>query len=113
VQDAAETARYYNEALGFETTFETRGEYEGNPWTFAIVERDEIIFHLTTCMCPDKRHHGLANFRVLVEDIDALYAEFQARGATMHFELTQRDWGIKDFTVEDPDGNWVEFFQTC
>jgi uncharacterized glyoxalase superfamily protein PhnB len=42
---------------------------------------------------------------IVVEDIDAAYARAAARGAKMIRELQSTDYGSREFSVEDPEGN--------
>lgn len=44
-------------------------------------------------------------------DIEALYAKITADGVTVVDPLADRAWGQREFTVEDPGGNWLTFWQ--
>jgi catechol 2,3-dioxygenase-like lactoylglutathione lyase family enzyme len=44
-----------------------------------------------------------------VDDIDAMYAGFQARGVTTQMEPTNQDWGMREVYERDPDGNTLRF----
>lgn len=44
-------------------------------------------------------------------DLDELYARAQAIGAKIVDPLAPRDWGQHEFTVEDPEGNWLTFWK--
>jgi len=45
-------------------------------------------------------------------DLDAFYARLQAaEGARIIDPLASRPWGQDEFTVEDPDGNWLTFWE--
>lgn len=46
-----------------------------------------------------------------VDDIDALYAEYQASGATIDFTLYATPWGTREFGVQDIDGYDIAFGQ--
>lgn len=46
-----------------------------------------------------------------VPDIDEYYARLQAGGVTVVDPLADRPWGQREFTVEDPHGNWLSFWQ--
>jgi catechol 2,3-dioxygenase-like lactoylglutathione lyase family enzyme len=43
------------------------------------------------------------------EDIDALYQELQSLGANIVDPLEKKPWGLRQFTVEDLDGNLFYF----
>ncbi len=42
---------------------------------------------------------------VVTDDVDALYARVEAAGVTIGRGLTDQDYGNRDFTVIDPEGN--------
>lgn len=44
-----------------------------------------------------------------VQDIDSLYAELETAGALITEPLETRSWGLRQFTVEDLDGNRFYF----
>jgi catechol 2,3-dioxygenase-like lactoylglutathione lyase family enzyme len=41
--------------------------------------------------------------------VEAYYAACRARGVAFALELGERPWGMRDFRVEDPDGNRIGF----
>ena len=43
------------------------------------------------------------------EEIEQLFLEFQAAGATFFQALKREPWGASDFIVRDPDGNLLLF----
>lgn len=46
---------------------------------------------------------------ILVDNVDALHAEFVDRGVPIHIEPTDQTWGMREMYVRDPDGNSVRF----
>lgn len=46
--------------------------------------------------------HGIY---VVVEDVDAHYARAKAAGAEIVMELRDTDYGARDYSARDPDGN--------
>ncbi len=44
-------------------------------------------------------------------DLDELHARASAAGANVIDPLASRDWGQSEFTVEDPEGNWLTFWK--
>lgn len=46
---------------------------------------------------------------VFAEDIDASYRELQSSGASIVGPLEKKPWGLRQFTVEDLDGNLFHF----
>jgi catechol 2,3-dioxygenase-like lactoylglutathione lyase family enzyme len=58
-----------------------------------------------------QRNHRPAPFTVahmLVEDIDALHAIVRARGLRIVKGLRDKDYGLRAFVFEDPDGNRID-----
>jgi uncharacterized glyoxalase superfamily protein PhnB len=46
---------------------------------------------------------------IAVDEIDALYAHAQEVGAEVAFAITDTDYGSRDFTLRDPEGNLWSF----
>jgi uncharacterized glyoxalase superfamily protein PhnB len=46
---------------------------------------------------------------VFAEDIDASYQELKSSGANIVDPLEKKPWGLRQFTVEDLDGNLFYF----
>jgi uncharacterized glyoxalase superfamily protein PhnB len=44
-------------------------------------------------------------------DLDELYTRLQASGVEIVDPLADRQWGQHEFTVADPDGNWLTFWR--
>jgi catechol 2,3-dioxygenase-like lactoylglutathione lyase family enzyme len=50
-----------------------------------------------------------ANVRVMVPDVDQLWALANEVGATVVIPIGDRYYGLRDFTIADPDGFGVRF----
>jgi uncharacterized glyoxalase superfamily protein PhnB len=48
-----------------------------------------------------------------VQDVDALYERARAAGADIPLEPTDTDYGSRDFTARDPEGNLWAFGTYC
>jgi uncharacterized glyoxalase superfamily protein PhnB len=46
---------------------------------------------------------------LVVDDVDALYAELKAKGVEIDLEPTDQSWGNREMYVKDPDGNSIRF----
>ncbi len=46
---------------------------------------------------------------VAVDEVDALFAQAREAGAEVVMELTDTDYGSRDFSVRDPEGNLWSF----
>ena len=51
----------------------------------------------------------LANVRVMVPDVDEHWRRAQAMGARIVVPIADRYYGLRDFTIADPDGFGVRF----
>jgi uncharacterized glyoxalase superfamily protein PhnB len=98
--------------LGFTIVF-TYGE----PPFYAQVARDGARLNLRcveqSVIDPDLRdREELLSASLTVasaEEIEQLFLEFQAAGATFFQMLKREPWGASDFIVRDPDGNLLLF----
>jgi uncharacterized glyoxalase superfamily protein PhnB len=45
------------------------------------------------------------------DDLEELHRALQESGATIVDPLSDRTWGQAEFTVEDPNGNWLTFWK--
>jgi catechol 2,3-dioxygenase-like lactoylglutathione lyase family enzyme len=100
VRDAAQSRAFY-ESLGF-TVLADRGTFVILGWEghhFFLDERPEI-------RPPD---HPVANVRVMVPEVDALWQRAQQLGARIVQPIGDRSYGLRDFTIADPDGFGVRF----
>lgn len=106
--DIAETLEYYRGTLGFECV----GTW-GDPPVYAIVARDghRIHFRLVdaSTVHPDKYADELLDAYLFVENADALYAEYLARGVEFTRALGDTEWQSREFVVKDCDGRLLAF----
>ncbi len=101
VADMARAHDFYSEALGFTRTFQN-----GSPVGFMILKRDIAELHLT--LQPGHKPAPFAVAHMLVEDIDAVHAIIQERGLRVVKGLRDKDYGLRAFVFEDPDGNRID-----
>lgn len=103
VSDMVAGLAYYRDVLGFQVTFEY-----GEPLSYACLCRDEVALHLLAASGTKRlpRHGAICIF---VRDVDQIYAEVAARGARLLNQPEDRDYGMRDFDVVDPDGNQLTF----
>ncbi len=101
VRDLARSVAFYR-ALGFELVSEKAG--------FATVAWDGCELFL------DEHPEGvfpagvtLPNVRIMVPDVDAHWTRAQSLGARVLAPIGDRVYGLRDFTVADPDGFGLRF----
>lgn len=102
------TLAYYQEKLGFECL----GTWQDPP-IYAIVARDQRVIHFRCAEPPspnpDKYTDELLDAYLSVEDADALYAEYAARGVEFSRRLGNMEWGSREFVIKDCDGRLLAF----
>lgn len=104
VRNLAQSIDFYTKKLGFEKTFEW-----GEPMYYAVVKRGGVGIHLTKRSdggIPSKYHRALY---VFVNDIERINKEFKDRNVKIVNDLKDRDYRMKDFDIEDPDGFIITF----
>ena len=72
------------------------------------ISRDGIWLHLSS-FSGDGVAGGVVN--LLVDDVDALHAEFVAKGVPIAVEPVDQTWGTREMYVKDADGNSLRFQQ--
>ena len=50
-----------------------------------------------------------ANIRIIVGDVDGLFEQASAKGWRIRYAVADRGYGLRDFTVLDPDGYELRF----
>ncbi len=98
VSDVERAQHHYRDALGFEILWLDPGE-------IGAVKRGNatIFFRQTTPPFAAAVHW------VFAEDVEATYYELKSLGANIVDPLERKPWGLRQFTVEDIDGNRFYF----
>ena len=109
VRDVPASAGYFRDKLGFAIDF-----LHGEPPFYGAVSRDGVCIHFRCVRAPNfaelaATEHSLILASIEVDDIHAIFAEFQARGAEILQPPTKQTWGGTDLYVRDPDGNVISF----
>ncbi len=98
VADVERAQRHYRDALGFEIGWLHPGE-------IGAVSRGKVVIFLRQTAPP----FASAIHWAFADDIDATYSELKTLGATIAEPLELKPWGLRQFTVEDIDGNRFYF----
>jgi len=93
VTDLEATQAWYRDVLGFEIAWASSDF--GAVWQ----DRVEIFFARVGRAAPG------ACLCVRVVDADALWARYRERGAKIVAEPEDKPWGMREFTLEDPNGH--------
>lgn len=105
VADVARAIGFYVERLGCAECFRV-----GDPPHFAAVERGALVVNLM----PESRAPaalGQGQLHVMVSGLDALHGEMAGRGVVIEVPPTDFDYGLREFSLRDPDGNRLTFAQ--
>jgi uncharacterized glyoxalase superfamily protein PhnB len=104
VKDCSAAIRYYCEVLGFKKDFDD-----------AILGRDKTLFAgVSRGECAlTLNQHDRQDYRMTVgcdvDDVDLLYEECVARGATIKFAPRDEVWGERHMAIEDLYGHELHF----
>lgn len=96
VKNVPAAIAYYVDKLGFQKEWDW-----GEPATFGCVARDTVQIFL----CEGGQGSPGTWISIFVRDVDALYADYQRRGAIIRLKPTNFPWGLKEMNVEDLDGH--------
>jgi catechol 2,3-dioxygenase-like lactoylglutathione lyase family enzyme len=111
IADVERAVEYYRDRLGF------RCDVHGDPPDFVVAERDAAVILMALCPEPDrivpnwKIVDNVWNAFIRVDDVEAIYAEVQERGAGIDYTLYDAPSGFREFGVQDPDGHDIAFGQ--
>ena len=108
VTDLKAATEFYCDVIGFEKKWEW-----GDPVNrvgvgpVATVRGQAFEIHLITE--PHIGQSGTSFVYIPVENLDALYKRCLEHKVQIDLEMTERDWGMKDFRISDPFGNRLGF----
>jgi hypothetical protein len=101
IRDLGVSVDFYT-ALGF--------EIERIEEDFAVLRWDGCALLLQVSRrLPDRPSRPLANIRIMVSDVDDRWRRAKAVDAPVFVGIGNRDYGLRDFIVIDPDGFGVRF----
>mgnify|MGYP003575318700 CR=1 FL=1 len=112
VSDIAASSAFFTGKLGFAVEFAY-----GDPPFYAQVKRGgaqialrhvdrPVLDKIAAAMKADV---DMVAASISVDDVRALYAEYQAAGVGFHQALRTEPWGARTFIVRDPDENLLLF----
>lgn len=106
VKDLAIETAYYLDKLGFDRDFTAPG------WEFlSFGEFKVMLGECSDEMTAEETGNHSWFAHVLVENVDEVYGEFIEHGAKILSPLSNKPWGIRDFTVVTPDGHRIVWGQ--
>jgi catechol 2,3-dioxygenase-like lactoylglutathione lyase family enzyme len=122
VTNMASAVRFYTEKLGFRLLFSDPADLDlHNPVpphpSYVVVGRDQVRVHLQSHNPEDTSDRAEPlHIRFLVDNVDSLYAEYQASGAInlagfSGMPLADTPWGTREFALYDLDKNGLFFYR--
>lgn len=106
VKDLDIAASYFKDKLGFDLDFTAPG------WEFLSFGDFKVM--LGECSDALWAHEtGDHSYfaHCLVENVDEVYEELQARGAETVHRIGNKPWGLREFSVKTPDGHRITYGQ--
>lgn len=103
VSNLPEAIKFYTESLGFEKEF-----IYGDPPFYAGVKMNDIIIHLNTAEGNAKRS-GMGSIYIFCDEVDSYYEKIKEAAVQITTELDSYPYGMRDFQIQDPDGNKLGF----
>ncbi|QEC77983.1 VOC family protein [Mucilaginibacter ginsenosidivorax] len=102
VSDLSSAVSYYTTILGFSPDFEY-GDYVGLTY-------GDVGIHLCGPSHQGvKKLPGNAHFFIYSDDINDYYELISQKGAIISVPIADRLYGLRDFAVDDEDGNTLVF----
>jgi len=101
VSDVEASAQYYVQVLGFTQVFRYND--------FAGMEYGHSLIYLSGPAQDVKKLIGEGSVYIFCDEVDDYYAQVVANGAQITAGIDNRGYGMRDFGVRDPDGNFISF----
>ena len=107
--DIKRACDFYTGKLGFRVKF-----LYGDPPLYGQVIRDGARLNLRHVDRPvldrgRRAREDLLSATIVLDRIEPLFLEYQAKGLVFHQVLGTQPWGRRTFIVADPDGNLIAF----
>jgi catechol 2,3-dioxygenase-like lactoylglutathione lyase family enzyme len=104
-RDIRKAIDFYVRCLGFALAFQDGGD----PPNYVGFRRGDVVLHM---QFQYPYEMGTIRLRLLVDDPDGLYAEYQGTGAANPGKApADTAWGTREFALYDPDGNALTFYR--
>lgn len=108
VSDSAAAEDFYCNRLGFRREFAHRRDDAKPDPCYMGLSRDRVFLHVSS-FPGDGVYGGVAN--LIVDDVDALHAEFRAKGVKIDTGPVNQTWGTREMYIKDADGNSLRFIR--
>jgi uncharacterized glyoxalase superfamily protein PhnB len=108
VSSSAAAEDFYCHKLSFTREFAHRVDDAKPDPCYMGISRDGIWLHISS-FSGDAVSGGVAN--LIVDDVDALHAEFLAKNVRIDTPPVDQTWGTREMYVKDADGNTLRFIK--
>ena len=98
--DVDRAVTHYRDVLGFRVNYAQDD--------IGVMDRDQVRLLL---IARTRRHRGIGSCYIYIQNADVLHAELTASGAHVIGAPASRPWGLREFSVQDPEGNQITFGQ--
>ena len=107
--DIEVTAQFFKAKLGFEV-MAIYLEFK-----HLIVRRGAAEIHFWQASSEEDAKHygGASSCYIRVQNIEALYNEYQDRKTQLRYGLVKQPWGMNEMQIDDPYGNAIRFGEEC
>jgi len=101
VKDREVSAKYYIDILGF--------THEFTYWDLSGFEYGAVLIYLSGPKQDVNKIAGQGSIYIFCDEVDDYYKDISAKGARISMPLEDRAYGMRDFSITDPDGNLITF----
>ena len=100
VKELGKSIDFHTNSLEFKLDF----KYGSN---YARLHLNNFELHLSS-QCPYKNNTGHRNICLIIPEVDELYHKLQSECHMFYCKIGDRDYGIRDFALQDPNGNQID-----
>ena len=106
VRDIQTSSSFYSNKMGFNTDWVHEDHLAG------ISKDDARIFLRTKTEQENEQGYSVLIWLNMnsTSEVDQLYEEWKRNGVTITDDLETKPWNLREFTVQDPDGNKFRVF---
>ena len=101
VSNVESSINYYTNMLGFLVDFRYND--------LAGLEYGSVLIYLSGPQQDTKRTIGQGGIYIFCDEVDQYFKDVSTKGALIEISIADRVYGMRDFGVKDPDGNFLTF----
>ena len=100
--DVLQTAAYYRDVLGFAID----DTFSGSEWAMLWADQCQLFLALNPSLAGTAKGQQVS---ICVPGVDAMFERHKANGANIISDVEDKPWGLREYTVEDPNGYHLRF----